>query len=257
MPLRVRPRHGRTRAVGFRLVVLVALGGVMPVGQPALAQSGPRGDSTSIVGLPVVEVPTRDSVGTWLGVVLSGDGGWAAGDRAMTAALGREGIPVVGLNVPSYIKTPRTPDVAANDLGRLLEHYLQAWRKERVLLIGYSHGADLAPFMVSRLAPDLRRRIGLLALVGLEDHASFRFHLSDVVGEVARPGDLPTVPELEKLRGLPMLCIGGENESHSPCRSLDPSLARVETHGGGHRLSSADGTAVVGLILSAARGRTP
>jgi hypothetical protein len=80
---------------------------------------------------------------------------------------------------------PRTPDSASADLKRLLEYYLAGWRAERVILIGYSHGADLAPFMVSRLPPQLRSRIALLAMLGLEHSASFRFHLANIIANVS------------------------------------------------------------------------
>jgi type IV secretory pathway VirJ component len=208
-----------------------------------------------VAHLPLIERPSSES-GGWLAVVLSGDGGWAAGDRGMADALGQAGVAVVGLDVRSYLTTPRTPAVAAGDLGLLLDHYLRMWGKDRVLLIGYSHGADIAPFLVSRLDPELRRRIGLLALVGLEDHASFQFHVSDLVTEIHRPGDLPTLPEVEKLSGLPMLCVSGEHESGSPCRSLGPPVARVSQHLGGHHLTGTQGAAVARLILTTARDLT-
>jgi type IV secretory pathway VirJ component len=164
---------------------------------------------------------------------------------------------VVGLDVPSYLGVARTPDGASADLGRLLQHYLTAWQKRRIILIGYSHGANLAPFMVSRLPDSLRRRIDLLAMVGLEDHASFRFHLADVVVVMRHDGDLPVLPEVEKLRGLRMLCVRGSTDRHSLCSALPAGLARVETTAGGHRVPGREGGGIVALILAAARSSSP
>jgi type IV secretory pathway VirJ component len=188
-----------------------------------------------------------------MAVILSGDGGWAAGDRTMAAALADSGISVVGLDVPSYLRMPRTPDGASADLKRLLEYYLADWRAERVILIGYSHGADLAPFMVSRLPPQLRSRIALLAMLGLEHSASFRFHLADIIANVSHEDALPVLPEVEKLGGLPMLCVQGSNEENSLCSSLPPALARVEIRRGGHRIPGSQGPELVSLILAAAQ----
>jgi type IV secretory pathway VirJ component len=232
-------------------LILVAL---VPAGRPCAAQMAPPRDQPGIEGLPVVEIPATASSSSLLAVILSGDGGWAAGDKQMAAALAEKGISVVGFDSPSYLAVQRTPDGAASDLSRLLQHYLLSWHKQQVLLIGYSHGADLAPFMVSRLSPELRSRISLLALLGLEDHASFRFHLADIVTEVHHEGDLPVLPEMEKLRGMAILCLRGSNENKSLCSQLDPWLARVETHAGGHRVVRSEGDEVVGLILSAMRG---
>ena len=187
-----------------------------------------------------------------MAVILTGDGGWAAGDRTMAAALADSGISVVGLDVPSYLRTARNPDVASADLKRILEYYLARWHAERVILIGYSHGADLAPFMVSRLPVELRRRIALLAMLGLEPGANFEFHLADIIADFSHRGALPVLPEVEKLRGLPMLCVRGLDEGSSLCSSLPTGLARVETRPGGHRISGSQGPEVVNLILKAA-----
>jgi type IV secretory pathway VirJ component len=214
-------------------------------------------DSTSIAGLPLIEVPAPRDSGSTLAVILSGDGGWAAGDKQMAAALTEHGVPVVGLDIPSYLKVKRTPDGAAGDLERLLEHYLSAWHKDRVILIGYSHGADLAPFMVSRLSGELPGRISLLAMLGLENRASFEFHLADIVSDMGHEGDLPVLPEVLKLRGTRMLCVSGTGETHSLCPSLDPSIALVETRPGGHRISGSQGRALVDLILRAVTWQPP
>ncbi len=239
------PRSQRVRSLVFGGLTAVL---VLVSPSASLAQS----TSPGILGLPLIEVrPTGRTVAT-MAVILSGDGGWAAGDRTMAAALADSGISVVGLDVPSYLRTPRNPDGASADLKRLLEYYLAGWRAQRVILIGYSHGADLAPFMVSRLPLELRSRIVLLAMLGLEPGANFRFHLADIIADFSHEGALPVLPEVEKLRGLPMLCVQGSDEGNSLCSSLPPALARVETRQGGHRISGSQGREVVSLILRAA-----
>jgi type IV secretory pathway VirJ component len=236
-------RRVHSRVVAAVTVVIV-LGGA-----PA---SPAQTSSSGMLGLPLVEVRPTGRTGAAMAVILSGDGGWAAGDRTMAAALADSGISVVGVDVPSYLRVPRTPDAASADLKRLLEYYLAGWRAERVILIGYSHGADLAPFLVSRLPPELRSRIALLAMLGLEPRANFRFHLADLIADVSHEGALPVLPEVEKLRGLPMLCVQGSDEGNSLCPSLPPGLALVETRRGGHRISGGQGPEVVSLILRAA-----
>ncbi len=228
---------------------------LVPPGFGWAATGPPAAESAALLGLPLVEAPVADGSGPTLAVLLSGDGGWAAGDKAMAAALNQHGVPVVGLDVPSYLSVPRTPDVAAADLQRVLEHYLAAWHKSWIILIGYSHGADLAPFMVSRLPHELRDRISLLAMLGLAGQASFRFHLADIIAQTEHEGDRPVRPELEKLRGIPMLCVRGADERDSLCASLPTSLARVETRPGGHRIPGSEGREVVDLIVAATESR--
>ena len=236
------------------LLLLASVAGALAVIQPVPA-SIPRAqtDSSMVLGLPIVEVPVRGTRTPILAVILSGDGGWAAGDKAMAGALADSGIAVVGLDIPSYLRVKRTPDGAADDMTRLLHHYLEAWHKDRVILVGYSHGADIVPFVTSRLPRDLRIRVELVAMLGLEPRASFEFHLTDILTQMSHEGDLPVLPEVEKLRGTPLLCVQGVGEAHSLCPSLPPALARVESRPGGHRIPGREGRATADLILAAAR----
>ncbi|MHB1239295.1 MAG: AcvB/VirJ family lysyl-phosphatidylglycerol hydrolase, partial [Gammaproteobacteria bacterium] len=73
-------------------------------------------------GLPLVEVPAAKDTGDTLGVVISGDGGWAGIDRQLAEQLAAEGIPVVGLDSLQYFWNRRTPDGAALDQARIQNH---------------------------------------------------------------------------------------------------------------------------------------
>src|SRR2546428_11095953 len=111
--------------------------------------------SAPVKKLPLVEVPsTRGSSDTFV-VFVSGDGGWAAIDKSISKVLADSGMPVVGLNALQYFWTKRTPDSASRDLQWIVENYLASWKKGRVMLVGYSRGADVLPAMISRLPADL------------------------------------------------------------------------------------------------------
>ena len=189
-----------------------------------------------VQGLPLVEVGSRNRNGE-LAVVISGDGGWAGIDRQIAETFASENIPVVGLNSLQYLWKGRTPDQAGADLTGILRHYLKAWNASRVLLVGYSRGADVLPFMVSRLPPDLRGHVELVALLGLSHEAGFEFHFADLLGAGSR--GRPTVPEIRHLRGIRLLCIYGTDEDDSACRDLPPDLATVLRVPGGHHFGGA------------------
>ena len=59
------------------------------------------------------------------------------------------------------------------------------------------------------------------------------------------------VPEVEKLRGLRLLCVYGADETDSSCPRLPPSLARIERLSGGHHFGG-DYAALARLVLDAA-----
>lgn len=239
--------------IGARVGVVVCSLAAVAFAAPASAQlSAPSSLRAIAASLPITEV-AADSGGT-LALFLSGDGGWAGGDRAVAQALARSGVAVVGLDVRKYLRAEhRTPDGMARDAAEILERYSAAWHRDRLVLVGYSRGADLAPFVVSRLPEATRRRVALVALIGLANRASFEFHWEDLVHDVPRKTDLPTRPELERIRGTRILCVYGEGEKGSLCPSLEPSLARVVQHAGGHVLDASSGAAAAALVMNALR----
>ena len=87
------------------LALLAGTAAVAPV-------SGPwPSDTAEVSDLPLVVNPrSRAAAGPTLAVILSGDGGWAAGDKTMASAFVRQGVAVVGLDIPSYLRIKRTPD---------------------------------------------------------------------------------------------------------------------------------------------------
>lgn len=187
--------------------------------------------------LPLVELRSRGS-SRELAVIISGDGGWASLDRQIGETLAGEGIPVVGLNSLQYFWTARTPEQAASDLARILRHYLQAWGASDALLVGYSRGADVLPFMVTRLPQDLRARIRAIVLLAPGPTAGFEWHLGDLLGRKSVSGRR-TVPEIQQLRGMRVLCIYGADETDSACPALPPGIATSIELPGGHHFGGA------------------
>jgi type IV secretory pathway VirJ component len=183
--------------------------------------------------LPLVEVPVKQAKRGLFAVLATGDGGWTGIDVELSRELTAKGVPVVGLNSPRYLWQRKTPDQVGVDLRRIVRHYSQAWHLERWIVIGYSRGAEMAPFMVSRLPPEDRARTLEVAMLGATHLAELKFHAADLL-DSAEHGDLPVLPEVEKLRGLPVLCVYGTEEPATVCTDLEPSLAKVLALQGGH-----------------------
>jgi type IV secretory pathway VirJ component len=206
--------------------------------------------------LPVIEiaaqpgaVPTATAPLDSFAIIMSGDGGWAGLDQDVAAALSAKGIPVVGLDSLRYYWTARTPDGVAADTDRLIRYYLGHFGKQRVLLIGYSQGADVLPFAVNRLPQATRARVALTAVMGMSEHALFEFHLS---GWISDDNSGPaTLPEINRIKGLPVLCIYGADESDSLCPKLDPKKFDVVKLKGGHHFDG-DYAGLARQILAAA-----
>lgn len=189
--------------------------------------------AASLADLPLTLVSAKaGSSSPWFGIFLSGDGGWVGLDRGVSKELAKHGIPVVGWDSLKYFWSPRTPAGIAGDLDRVIQHYAAAWDKTRVLLVGYSQGADTLPFMVNRLPAADHDRVGLTALVGLSDNAVFEFHVAQWLGSAER--GIPTGPELERWSGAPYVCIYGVDDHDAACEQLAGHDGSVVKMSGGH-----------------------
>lgn len=231
---------------GFACVVLALSVCAAPLrvahGQDSVAPPTPREP------LPITLVPSAEE-GSELALLITGDGGYVAADRRLAEELSKSGVSVVALNARAYLSKKRTPDQVASDASNLLSRWLAAWKRSRVLLIGYSRGADIMPFIADRLPEEMRARLELIALLSPARRASFQFHWRDLLFDTVRATDLPVLPELERLRGEQMLCVYGDKEKDPLCPSLDSGLARVVERAGGHRIGAGEAPSLAQLIL--------
>ncbi|MBX9928797.1 MAG: glycosyltransferase [Gemmatimonadaceae bacterium] len=185
-------------------------------------------------GLQVTEVPAT-TAGHTLAIFWSGDGGWRELVAQISGELAARGVAVVGVNARAYISPRlRTPDEAAAATTHLIETYAAKWKRDRILLIGYSRGAGFAPFIYNRLAPELRARTDLVAMLGMEPNTNFEFHLVDLIRSVDRPTDLAAHPEIDRITGVPMLCMYGADEERTLCPALNPAHVTTIKRDGDH-----------------------
>jgi type IV secretory pathway VirJ component len=184
----------------------------------ALEEISPK-DNTSLADLPLVEMPAKSSHANYFAIILSGDGGWANIDRDIGNTLNARGINVVGWNSLQYFWNRRTPEAAAGDLSRVMQHYGKIWQKPRVLLIGYSLGADVLPFMLSRIPERDARTLASIALLSASKSVDFEFHVSNWL-DTGNSQERQTAPELKKISTLPVQCLYGSDDDDSVCRGL-------------------------------------
>jgi type IV secretory pathway VirJ component len=198
--------------------------------------------------LPIVEVAaTGPGHADTFGVLLSGDGGWAGIDEELSARLARHGLPIVGIDSLRYFWRARTPESTAADVQRVIEHYQSAWKRERAVLIGYSQGADVLPFIINRLPTESRRAVVSAVALSLSTTATFEFHLASWVGA---SGDRPTMPEVQRLARGPLWCVYGKDDGDALCPDLDPDVFHVVQLPGAHHFDG-DYERVSAVVLAA------
>ncbi len=183
--------------------------------------------------LPLVERRVISQADT-LVILLSGDGGWAPIDKALTQYFNAAGLSVLGWDMLHYFWTARTPASAGHDLARIIAHYLPAWDKRRVVIVGYSLGADTAPFLVRRLPDELRARVSGMALLAPSKTTYFEFHVTNWLNMSSSATSYPVLPEVAALTVPEILCVGVVDESDTLCPTLDRRRVHIEMLPGDH-----------------------
>ena len=152
-----------------------------------------------VSSLPLVEVDAQ-SQGQYFNtdvfaVIISGDGGWANIDKDIANGLAAKGIASVGWNSLEYFWEGKTPDIAGHDLQQVLSTYSERWHKSNIILIGFSMGADVMPFMVNKLSAQTKENILSVNLLNPSTTVDFEFHLSGWLNAQAS-APFQTTPEL-------------------------------------------------------------
>ena len=199
---------------------------------PAVAAQPSRvGTDLGLVELPVAQASSAPMV-----VFMSGDGGWAALDKGLSAELQRHGMPVVGWSSLSYYWKKKTPEQATADLVRILSDYQSRWGRQRWLLVGFSFGAEIVPFVINRLPPAYRDSLVGAVMLSPSTASDFEIHVSDMVVH-DKAGSYPTLPEVKAIKSLPLLCVQGADDD-SPvklCPHLQqPNVTTVTLPGSHH-----------------------
>jgi type IV secretory pathway VirJ component len=180
--------------------------------------------------LPLIHLPPTAGASDTAVVFVSGDGGWAALDKGVAKVFAANGMPVTGLDALKYFWKKRTPEEASTDLERMIDET----HKPRVMLVGYSRGADVLPAMITRLPAATRAKIRLIALLGASPRVEFEFHMADWLRSSSSKGIL-VKPEVDKLSAEHILCLAGEDDKDSLCPQLHaPNIDVVILKGSHH-----------------------
>jgi type IV secretory pathway VirJ component len=210
-----------------------SLAGANTVVAARVPQASATPAANSVADLPLTIIPaTVAGKSQSFAIMLSGDGGWSSIDGAVASGLAARGVPTVGWSSLTYFWNKKTPDQAASDLARTIEHYAATWKRQKVALVGYSFGADPLPFMVNRLPAQTRAKVSSITLMGPSGQAEFQFQPGDWLN-LSR-NYLPTQPEIARLGSIPVLCVYGQDETDSLCPLIPKAHATPLVLPGGH-----------------------
>jgi type IV secretory pathway VirJ component len=166
-------------------------------------------------GLPLTLLPVTKPNNQPLAILLSGDGGWTSFDQAIAVKLVKKGVAVLGLDTQQYFWRAQTPEKTSLEISKILNHYMQLWDKKNVVLIGYSFGASVVPFIADRFSPDLKEKLRGIVMLSPEEKADFEIHITDMLDLGNSSDHYDVLAELRAIRALNPVCFFGSSEGKS------------------------------------------
>ncbi|NCD72000.1 virulence factor family protein [Mucilaginibacter agri] len=167
-------------------------------------------------------------------LMISGDGGWTGFDQQIASEFASHGVPVVGLNSLKYFWIKKSPEQTAQDVLMLIDKYSVTWKKENIVLVGYSFGADVMPFIYNRLPENIKNRIQYVGLLSPSKDTDFEVHVSDLLNFGSSDRELKVPAEIEKMNAPHITCFFGKDEEDVPVNELPKQSCRVIILEGGH-----------------------
>jgi type IV secretory pathway VirJ component len=162
----------------------------------------------------------------------TGDGGWSKFSNALIKSFNDAGYPVVALNSRSYFWKKKTPQQTAGDVGALLSKYMTAWKRDSVVLVGYSFGADVTPFIQNYLDRNIAGKTTHMVLMLPYKSTDFEVHLSEMLG-ISRTDSYSVPDEINKVK-KPILFVLGTERDQFPLNTLRINNYNSITIDGGH-----------------------
>ncbi len=119
-----------------------------------------------------------------------------------------------------------------------LAWYAREWKKDKFVLMGYSLGAEIVPFIVNRLPQQMRMQLQATVLLSPDITTDFEIHISNMLGMGNNQNTYNTIAELIKMQNIPTLIIFGEGEKTKVPGLLAGTNMKIRKIPGNHHYKS-------------------
>jgi len=190
---------------------------ILSVANPATAQST----------MPLKEWTTKSD--SLMVFYISGDGGMNSFSTSLCNSINQSGHNLTALDAKSYFWRKKTPEKSAADVAA----YIQSQPSSRqIVLIGYSFGADVLPFIVNRLPDAVLRRVRSVIMLSPSNSTDFEIKISGMLGFGGK-GDWDVAAEIGRLRSQKNVIIAGSDEKSDYANKKNRNYS-FQTLPGGH-----------------------
>ncbi|OCW93137.1 hypothetical protein A9168_12700 [Macellibacteroides sp. HH-ZS] len=177
-------------------------------------------------------LPPNDKKAIAVALLISGDGGWNSFDNSIGKYLSQNNIGIAGLNARTYFWKKKTINEIIKDILPVITSCKQQWNTNKFILIGYSFGACIVPFIANAL-PESSKPVAVYCLSPSRT-IDFEIHISDMLGIPGLKDKYDVLQEMKKLKSIPSFCFFGDEENHSLRDDFVETGAKITILPGNH-----------------------
>lgn len=179
---------------------------------------------------------------------ITGDGGMNKFSTSLCEMLHAKGFDVISLNARSYFWDKKTPEQTASDIENILTKKLNGRKNQQVVMVGYSFGADVLPFILNRLPKSMDDKVLVSYLMASSGNTDFEIHWSDIFGGTTKRS-MDVVSEINKLIDEKVVIISASDDKTLPVSKITLKRFTREVLPGGHHFDG-DTEEIVKVILA-------
>lgn len=185
--------------------------------------------------LPVKAINSNNATKP-LVIYITGDGGWNNFSSAFINQCTASGFPVVSLNARTYFWEKKTPQQTAADINKLALQYAKQWNKKEIILVGYSFGANVMPYVANNLSAEVVPLVKSIVMMSPTKSTDFEVHVPDMLG-LKEYGGYNVADAAAKIT-KPVLFVFGIDERSFPVNKFNNKTFQTLYLPGGHHYDS-------------------
>ncbi|MEO8768580.1 MAG: AcvB/VirJ family lysyl-phosphatidylglycerol hydrolase [Ferruginibacter sp.] len=142
---------------------------------------------------------------------ISGDGGFNSFSSDLCSSIHKQGYNVIALNAKKYFWDKKTPEQTATDIENYLIKKIAVQKNKHVSIIGYSFGADVLPFLLTRFSASLNQNVTSAIIMAPSGSTDFEIHWADMFGN-SKKREMDVVSEMNKIKSTKLIHISGDED---------------------------------------------
>lgn len=187
--------------------------------------------------LPLQYTDNSDTIKPLI-VYISGDGGMNNFTNSLIRSLNKKGYAVLALDAKDYFWHKKEPQQFAKAMNQAIATYLKNKKRNSFIVLGYSFGADVTPFLITRFPSSLTIKCKDVVLLSPSANTDFEIKVLDMLGWGKSKGK-NVVNELNKVTA-PVILFFGKDENNFPINEVSIKKQVVVMEGGHHYDNNAD-----------------